>query len=632
VQATVDTAATAQEATPEEGLHETSEPEADPPQAAIEDAPAAATGAAPAPEPAAPAEPPAKVPPVRWDTLQAMAQKAMQQGDPAIAVEWWWLMRIAFPKVFYGYTDAALALANLGRFEEGRRLLDEAATHIQGEPAVPVTRALLEARAGNMDASVDGWRAATALPASTAWICGRLVEALEQQSRHDEVDAVLGQAVHVPRFQNPALLAKAVSVAVGREDWPAVAERLVALGNAAPVDQILAIDLDKILVSLRAGDPAGLTAVVQAPWVGSVIASPQTEPYRLIGQARLAQLCGRLADTMARLAALRPVLPKTTEAYLRVEAILRDAGSFAAADAILAEAKGHFQDDRDVWIRVGDVMEARGDWTGALALWTAMGQTIPGNAYLSHRYQQAALRLRDESPDAEPPEIAETIQPAGESGLRDLALSFESLGGTEFSGGCEFGVIQRAWGAEPLGLFRWATVSPATLIACLEQRFEGIGDEETTELFQSNESSVLLWEIRDERYGFEMHSFIPVAGMERERMILTACNRMRYLTDKLLRDLQNPAKIFVFKSAGRRLEPSEIEGLRRGLAQYPGMRLLCVCPAGADHAADEVETVAPGLMVASMDFSAGHDWTRRTAAWEALCRRVLAEWATVAGL
>ncbi len=122
-----------------------------------------------------------------------------------------------------------------------------------------------------------------------------------------------------------------------------MAERLVALGNVAPADQTLAIDLDKILVSLRNSDPAGLAVVIQAPWVEPVIASPQTDPYRLIGQARLAQLCGRLADTMARLAALRPVMPKTSDAYLRVEAILRDAGSSAAADAILAEAKAQFR-------------------------------------------------------------------------------------------------------------------------------------------------------------------------------------------------------------------------------------------------------------------------------------------------
>jgi hypothetical protein len=152
-----------------------------------------------------------------------------------------------------------------------------------------------------------------------------------------------------------------------------VAERLIALGNIAPLNQTLGLDLDKILVSLKNNDPAGLAAVIQATWVTPAIASAETDPYRLINQARLAQLCGRLTDTMARLATLRSVMPKTADAYLRVEAILRDAGSLDAADTILAEAKGHFPDDIDIWIRIGDVTEARGDWTGAVAHWTAAG-------------------------------------------------------------------------------------------------------------------------------------------------------------------------------------------------------------------------------------------------------------------
>ncbi|HET6606923.1 MAG TPA: hypothetical protein VFG62_09660 [Rhodopila sp.] len=567
-----------------------------------------------------------KVPPVRWDTLHATAQKAMRQGDPAIAAEWWGLMRLAFPTMFYGYTDGALALASLGRFEEGRRILDEAGAHIQEEPGIPVTRALLEAQAGDMDASLDGWRAATALSNSPAWICMRLVEALEQQSRHDEAHAVLGEAVHTPRFQNPALLAKALAVAVKRKDWAAVAERLVALGNVASTDQTLGIDLDRILVSVRNDAPSELTAVIQAPWVEPVLTSLESEPYRLINQARLAQLCGRLTETMARLATLRPVLPKTADAYLRAEAIFRDAGSPSTADAILLEARGHLPNDIDLWIRTGDIIEARGDWAGAMAHWTATGRAFPGHAYPGYRYQQAALRLQDGAVDAEAPEIGEAMPLADETGLRGLALAFESLGGTGVAGGCEFGGIQRAWGAEPLGLFRWATVTPATLIACLEQGFDGVGDEATTALTESQEGPTLLWEIRDERYGYEMHSFIPVAAMPREQMMLTACKRTRYLTAKLLRDLQNPAKISVFKLAGRRLEVAEIEGLARSVAQYPDMRLLCVCPADGDHAAEDIEILAPGLMVASMDFSAGHDWAQRIAAWEALCRRVVAEW------
>ncbi|HVY14267.1 MAG TPA: hypothetical protein VHB27_03495 [Rhodopila sp.] len=605
-------------------------PSREPAEEPNRDAAAAAmpAGAEPARAETPPTTPPPqhafKVPPVRWDTLHAMGQLAVQQGDPALATDWYRLTRLAFPDVFHGYTDGAAALAQLGRFDEGRQLLNEASARFPQEPGIPVSWALLEARAGNPDIAIEHWRAALAYPTGAWWIALRLAEALDSRSRHDEADAVLTQAMAVPHLRHPGLLARAVSVAAQRGDWPAVTERLMALGETAP-EELLAIDLDRILVALRDADPARLATVLQASWVEPVTDSRQTAPYRLINQARLSQLSGRLATAMARLATLRQLMPPTATPYLRVESILRDAGSSAAADTLLAEAMERLPQEPDLWLRTGDRVEARGDWQGAVTHWTAMSRQFPDNAYPGYRLQQALLRLRDQALDADPADEPARISVA-DARMTELAFAFESLGGTGFAGGCEFGGVQRAWGAEPLGLFRWATVPPKTLIACLQERFAGIGDEATTDLAQSDESSVLLWEIQDGRYGYEMHSFIPVAQMDRDQMMRTACKRMRYLAAKLLRDLEHPAKIFVHKLASRRWEPAEIEALSGAMAQFPGMRLVCVCLADADHPAGEVETVAPGLIMASMDFSTGHDWAPRTPAWEALCRRVLAEW------
>ena len=44
---------------------------------------------------------------------------------------------------------------------------------------------------------------------------------------------------------------------------------------------------------------------------------------------------------------------------------------------------------------------------------------------------------------------------------RAIVTQFESLGGTGH--GCEFGLFQRHFGAEPLGLLRWADLSPELL-------------------------------------------------------------------------------------------------------------------------------------------------------------------------
>jgi tetratricopeptide (TPR) repeat protein len=64
------------------------------------------------------------------------------------------------------------------------------------------------------------------------------------------------------------------------------------------------------------------------------------------------------------------------------------------------------------------------------------------------------------------------------SDTRDILMCFESLGGTHQ--GCEFGNVQRHYGAEPLGLLRWAEMTPDNLMAALECGFEGVGDPENT--------------------------------------------------------------------------------------------------------------------------------------------------------
>src|ERR1041384_3955367 len=53
--------------------------------------------------------------------------------------------------------------------------------------------------------------------------------------------------------------------------------------------------------------------------------------------------------------------------------------------------------------------------------------------------------------------------------LRELMLRFESIGEN-----CEFGLVQRRCGAEPLGLFRFASAPLPKLLAGLGARFEGL--------------------------------------------------------------------------------------------------------------------------------------------------------------
>ena len=69
------------------------------------------------------------------------------------------------------------------------------------------------------------------------------------------------------------------------------------------------------------------------------------------------------------------------------------------------------------------------------------------------------------APAALPPGVA--------TALPDLFLQFESMGHN-----CEFGLVQRHFGAEPLGLLRWNAISVEDVILGIEQQFEGVGNPE----------------------------------------------------------------------------------------------------------------------------------------------------------
>ena len=63
---------------------------------------------------------------------------------------------------------------------------------------------------------------------------------------------------------------------------------------------------------------------------------------------------------------------------------------------------------------------------------------------------------------------------------RDLMLRFESLGQN-----CEFGLVQRRCGSEPLGLLRFASTPLPHLLAAFEGGFEGLGGPDAIEIIPS---------------------------------------------------------------------------------------------------------------------------------------------------
>src|SRR5262249_55713402 len=87
-----------------------------------------------------------------------------------------------------------------------------------------------------------------------------------------------------------------------------------------------------------------------------------------------------------------------------------------------------------------------------------------------------------------------------------LMTRFEALGNN-----CTFGAVQRYFGAEPLGLLRFAGAPIRKLISALDARFAGLGDPENTILEVRQHPRPEFW-VADRRFDFSMHTFIYPDG------------------------------------------------------------------------------------------------------------------------
>jgi hypothetical protein len=121
---------------------------------------------------------------------------------------------------------------------------------------------------------------------------------------------------------------------------------------------------------------------------------------------------------------------------------------------------------------------------------------------------------------------------------RTFLYKFESIGDT-----CEFGIVQRKFGAEPISLMRWMAISPNNLLGLLSCKFEGVGEPEFTTVGVSEHGEFYTLDKRFHMFShtFQKESEISIADFSKK--IYT---RLQYLKNKLLSDIVLGEKIFVY--------------------------------------------------------------------------------------
>jgi hypothetical protein len=205
--------------------------------------------------------------------------------------------------------------------------------------------------------------------------------------------------------------------------------------------------------------------------------------------------------------------------------------------------------------------------------------------------------------------------------MRDLMMQFESLGQN-----CEFGIVQRAHKAEPLGLFRWGSISMVNLVRCLNDRFEGLGAPEAVKIRLANGEYMA----DETKYKISYHTFARDGEMPLDELHAREYKRLQYLAGKMLDDLEDAEKVFVYKR-GEPLSEAEVQPLFRALRSYGDNKLLWVVPMDAEHPSGSIERVEDGLLRGYIDRFADPERVPSTTpveSWSALCTNA---WRLLAG-
>jgi hypothetical protein len=190
---------------------------------------------------------------------------------------------------------------------------------------------------------------------------------------------------------------------------------------------------------------------------------------------------------------------------------------------------------------------------------------------------------------------AEAIEPRTGLPADRFMLGFESLGDN-----CEFGLVQRRCGAEPLSLLRFANIQLPALVAALDDRFARIGTPEGIRCELGGGGGRREFVVQDASYGITYHTFQYEGEVDQAELLGKQPTRQRFLARKLLEDLAAGEKIFVL----RRNPPLALWQVLPVYAAIRGMgpnRLLWIDLASDGGVPGTVTEIVPGLYRGALD-------------------------------
>jgi Flp pilus assembly protein TadD len=447
---------------------------------------------------------------------------------------------------------------------------------------VLVNRAQQASQSGDLAAAEQLWTSVLERqPEDPAGHIG-LAALLNRQKKPDAADAIIREALS--RFpDNMHVIANHAWLAHDRGDWQAALARWTIYRAQFPDDPLGFSAPGVALRHLQRYDEADaiLTEGLRRhPEHGELLGN-----YAWVAHDR-----SDWPEALTRWTNYKEKFPEHGIGYSSLGVVLRKLERFDEADDVLRKGLQFYPDDPELIGNHAWVAYDRHDWPEALRRWENFRDRSPREP-LGHRQVMLVLGELGRFEEAEALSRPAALRQANNTELTSLMLEFESLGDN-----CEFGVVQRYYGAEPLGLLRFTATPPQLLTAALLNRFAGVGAPENTTLHVYNDEYLT----NDTRYHMAMHTFIRAGNDDREKRFVNICRRLEFLREKLIRDLELSEKHFVY-GCRHRLPDSEIVAMWQAMRRYGQNRLLFVHPANETELPGTTRLLERDLIIGCLD-------------------------------
>ena len=172
---------------------------------------------------------------------------------------------------------------------------------------------------------------------------------------------------------------------------------------------------------------------------------------------------------------------------------------------------------------------------------------------------------------------------------------FQSLGDD-----CEFGIVQREAGIEPLGLFRFSRIPMENIIRGFHNGFAGIAEPENFEIVEYKDNPGHDFMGRERKFGMLYHTHRLPGQIDPAMLKTQEMQRLRFMARKIMEDASLPDQIFVVKRKQRPIV-AEIARLVMALQACGPAHLLWVCEAYNGIPPGTAERVTDRLIVAYVD-------------------------------